>query len=122
MLSRNNVNNRMISDAKKVPHYGLRKLSVGVASVLLSTTLYFGATAHADVNVPTTTPQTPAAQTDKQDSSASSAVTLRSQPTQSSAAQSASQQADRSQTAKSQSVTAKADQPVINRGGATNKL
>lgn len=112
----------MISDAKKVPHYGLRKLSVGVASVLLSTTLYFGATAHADANVPTTTPQTPAAQTDKQASSASSAVTLRSQPTQSSAAESGSQQADISQTAKSQSVTAKADQSLINRGGNKQAL
>ena len=29
--------------AKRVPHYGLRKLSIGVASVLLSTSFYLGA-------------------------------------------------------------------------------
>ncbi len=38
----------MQDEAKRVPHYGLRKLSVGVASVLLSTTLFFGVSAHAD--------------------------------------------------------------------------
>ena len=32
----------MEADAKRVPHYGLRKLGIGVASVLLGTTLYFG--------------------------------------------------------------------------------
>lgn len=37
---------------KQVPHYGIRKLSIGVASVLLSTTLYMGVTAHADTTVP----------------------------------------------------------------------
>ena len=42
----------MEAEAKRVPHFGLRKLSVGVASVLLSTTLYFGVTAHAATNVP----------------------------------------------------------------------
>ncbi|HJA47175.1 MAG TPA: YSIRK-type signal peptide-containing protein [Candidatus Limosilactobacillus excrementigallinarum] len=38
-------NNRLQHDqwmAKQRPHYGLRKLSFGVASVLLGTTLYFG--------------------------------------------------------------------------------
>lgn len=38
-------NNRFKHDqwmAKQQPHYGLRKLSFGVASVLLGTTLYFG--------------------------------------------------------------------------------
>lgn len=41
----------MLPDAKRVPHFALRKLSVGVASVLLGTTLYFGFGAgvvHAD--------------------------------------------------------------------------
>ena len=44
--------NRMFVDsADRTPHYSLRKLSVGVASVLLSTTLWMGANgsvAHAD--------------------------------------------------------------------------
>ncbi|WP_152977248.1 YSIRK-type signal peptide-containing protein, partial [Limosilactobacillus ingluviei] len=34
--------------AHALPHYGLKKLSIGVASVLLSTTLYAGVTAQAD--------------------------------------------------------------------------
>lgn len=33
---------------KRRPHYRLQKTTLGVASVLLSTTLYFGLTAHAD--------------------------------------------------------------------------
>lgn len=38
---------------RQKPHYGLRKLSLGVASVLLSTTLYLGMSnvAHADTNI-----------------------------------------------------------------------
>ena len=48
MLSRHNFKQVLARDAQTVPHYGLRKLSIGVASVLLSTTLYIGVTAHAD--------------------------------------------------------------------------
>lgn len=50
MVSKNNLQHKLAGNARHIPHYGLRKLSVGVASVLLSTTLYFGATAHADVD------------------------------------------------------------------------
>ena len=42
MLSRNNVKQREALNAKRVPHYSLRKLSIGVASVLLGTSFYFG--------------------------------------------------------------------------------
>ena len=50
MVSKNNIQHKLEADAKRVPHYSLRKLSFGVASVLLGTTLYFGAgnVAHAD--------------------------------------------------------------------------
>ena len=48
MVSKNNVQLKDRYATKQVPHYGIRKLSVGVASVLLSTTLYMGVTAHAD--------------------------------------------------------------------------
>lgn len=49
-VSKNNFRNKMEADARRVPHWGLRKLSVGVASVLLGTTLYFGmaGVVHAD--------------------------------------------------------------------------
>lgn len=59
MVSKNNQWQHLRAAAQQVPHYGLRKLSVGVASVLLSTTLYMGVNAHADtVATPgeTTTP------------------------------------------------------------------
>ena len=51
MVSKNNVQERLMTEAQRRPHYGLRKLSVGVASVLLGTTLYFGQadSVHADV-------------------------------------------------------------------------
>src|SRR5699024_3858616 len=42
MVSKNNIQHKMEDDAKRVPHYGLRKLGIGDASVLLGTTLYFG--------------------------------------------------------------------------------
>lgn len=50
MVSKNNLRRRLASDAKRIPHYSLRKLSVGIASVLLGTTLYFGGgmIVHAD--------------------------------------------------------------------------
>lgn len=50
MVSKNNRMYRLQQQAKRRPHYGLRKLTVGVASVLLSTTFYMGmsdANAHA---------------------------------------------------------------------------
>lgn len=50
-VSKKNIQHKLEADAKRVPHWGLRKLSVGVASVLLGTTIYFGAgstVAHAD--------------------------------------------------------------------------
>lgn len=42
--------NRLALTEKKVPHYGIRKLTIGAASVLLGTALYLAgaATAHAD--------------------------------------------------------------------------
>ena len=53
MVSKNNQQWKQQQEAQRVPHYGLRKLSVGVASVLLSTTLYMGVTAHADTTMET---------------------------------------------------------------------
>ncbi|WP_295729469.1 mucin-binding protein [uncultured Limosilactobacillus sp.] len=42
MVSKNNRQYLLKQQAKQRPHYGLRRLTVGVASVLLSTTFYFG--------------------------------------------------------------------------------
>ena len=42
MVSKNNVQVKNRYATKQVPHYGIRKLSVGVASVLLGTTFYMG--------------------------------------------------------------------------------
>ena len=45
---------QQLAAQRQVQHFGLRKLSVGVASVLLSTSLYFGAAsvAHAATGTP----------------------------------------------------------------------
>lgn len=51
MVSKNNRNYWLQKEAKRCPHYGLHKLTVGIASVLLSTTFYMGMNAlnvHAD--------------------------------------------------------------------------
>lgn len=58
MVSKNNQQWKRQQAVENIPHYGLRKLSIGVASVLLSTTLYMGVTAHADT-IAETSPQTP---------------------------------------------------------------
>lgn len=42
MVSKNNIQVKDRYATKQVPHYGIRKLSVGVASVLLGTTFYMG--------------------------------------------------------------------------------
>ncbi|WP_267201771.1 YSIRK-type signal peptide-containing protein [Limosilactobacillus kribbianus] len=43
MVSKNNDYLKKVMHSHRVPHYGLRKLGIGVTSVLLGTTLYFGA-------------------------------------------------------------------------------
>lgn len=55
MVSKNNQIKYEKWNANRKPHYGLRKLSIGVASVLLGTTLYWGGTTVlADTNAPVT--------------------------------------------------------------------
>ena len=54
MVSKNNLKNKMEQTAARTPHYGIRKLSVGVASVLISTTLYMGATSAKADTLPST--------------------------------------------------------------------
>ncbi|WP_050755736.1 YSIRK-type signal peptide-containing protein [Limosilactobacillus coleohominis] len=57
MVSKNNQIKYEKWNANRKPHYGLRKLSIGVASVLLGTTLYWGGTTVlADTNAPVTPP------------------------------------------------------------------
>ncbi|WP_251717621.1 mucin-binding protein [Lactobacillus agrestimuris] len=57
MILKRNFEERMLLNARQVQHFGLRKLSVGVASVLLGTSFYFGAatTVHAATNKPAVT-------------------------------------------------------------------
>ena len=54
MVSKNNLKNKLEQTAARTPHYGIRKLSVGVASVLISTTLYMGATTAKADTLPST--------------------------------------------------------------------
>mgnify|MGYP005793882865 CR=1 FL=1 len=75
MVSKNNLHLKQTKMADQTPHYGLRKLSVGVASVLLSTTLYLGVTAQADT-LPTGDESQSPATSAVADSSSSSAGTL----------------------------------------------
>ncbi|WP_289762007.1 YSIRK-type signal peptide-containing protein [Lactobacillus intestinalis] len=53
MVSKNNRIERIEKDAEKQSHFGIRKLTIGAASVLLSTTLWLGSNANvtkADTN------------------------------------------------------------------------
>lgn len=55
MVSQNNLKLRDQWTTKQVPHYSLRKLGIGVVSVLLSTSIYGVLTAQADANNELTT-------------------------------------------------------------------
>ena len=72
MVSKNNLKNKMEQTAARTPHYGIRKLSVGVASVLISTTLYMGATSAKADTLPSTA--TDAATTKPETASSSSST------------------------------------------------
>ena len=72
MVSKNNFKNKMEQTAARTPHYGIRKLSVGVASVLISTTLYMGATTAKADTLPSTA--TDAATTKPETASSSSST------------------------------------------------
>ena len=81
MVSKNNRQWKQQRDAQRVPHYGLRKLSVGVASVLLSTTLYMGVTAHADTVAETNPQPTTNQPASTQTSTGDATTVLHAQPT-----------------------------------------
>ena len=72
MVSKNNFKNKMEQTAARTPHYGIRKLSVGVASVLISTTLYMGATTAKADTLPSTATDVA---TTKQETASSSSST-----------------------------------------------
>ena len=72
MVSKNNLKNKLEQTAARTPHYGIRKLSVGVASVLISTTLYMGATTAKADTLPSTA--TEAATTNPETASSSSST------------------------------------------------
>ena len=57
MFSKRNFGEKILENTQQVQHFGLRKLSVGVTSVLLGTSFYFGAatTVHAATNKPAVT-------------------------------------------------------------------
>ena len=81
MVSKNNIKLKDRYATKQVPHYGIRKLSVGVASVLLSTTLYMGVTAHADTIAETDPQPTIDQPTNMKSGTSTSSVTTDVQPT-----------------------------------------
>lgn len=82
MVGKNNLKKKLEQDAQRIPHYGLRKLSIGITSVLLSTTLYFGttSTAHAADHSAATNADTTEL-TDSQNNLNSSTASLRSTAT-----------------------------------------
>lgn len=81
MVSKNNLNHKLESDATRVPHWGLRKLTVGVASVLLGTTLFFGINAYAATDAPAVTGQTTTSITTNSPSTTSSTASQSSATT-----------------------------------------
>lgn len=107
MVSKNNIKNRLAADAKRVPHYGIRKLSIGVASVLLSTTLYLGGVNAQASTTESTNNNQSSVGTDNQNTQDATAiqqkqVTLNSKASvNSSSTQSASSQGQAEQTANS---------------------
>ena len=78
MVSKGNKKYLMTKQERLIPHYGLRKLSVGVASVLLSTSILMGMTTKAQADTATGQVNQESSQTDKaSDNNATNSVTLR---------------------------------------------
>ena len=102
MVSKNNFQKHQEQLAKRKPHYGIRKLSVGVASVLLSTTMYLGVSANT-ANADTTNngnTQTDQVDPQKEKSSLSStSVTLNSANTNAGSEKAATPSAEKTNTA-----------------------
>ena len=105
MTGRNNHNNQY---AKRVPHYGLRKLSIGVASVLLSTSFYLGASqlvVKADTNSAQVT-NSQSEKTGKTDQSEPNTAAIGEQDDQAASPAAQSHSSTPSSTAQSNSTTA----------------
>ena len=78
MVSKGNKKYLMTKQERLIPHYGLRKLSVGVASVLLSTSILMGMTTKAQADTATGQVNQESSQTDKaSDNNATNSVTLK---------------------------------------------
>ena len=120
MISKNNIQYRRQQEARRTPHYGLRKLSVGVASVLLSTTLYLGLNTNAQAD--TTDGASPSG-TDTSDPNAGAlsnqdSVTLTSHSSETAAASSA---ADTAGTDHDQPAPSTTQPSRVNNTGATSQ-
>lgn len=90
MVSKGNKKYLMTKQERLIPHYGLRKLSVGVASVLLSTSILMGMTTKAQADTATGQVNQESSQTDKaSDNNATNSVTLKNYqaPTEASSTQ-----------------------------------
>lgn len=103
--------NKLQQNADRVPHYGLRKLSVGVVSVLLSTMLYMGGASIVQADAVNSSGST---------SDATQAETEKGKPT-SSATQTTSGQVDNAigesdQNNKNEAATETANQHCKNNG------
>lgn len=78
MVSKGNKKYLMTKQERLISHYGLRKLSVGVASVLLSTSILMGMTTKAQADTATGQVNQESSQTDKaSDNNATNSVTLK---------------------------------------------
>ncbi|MFD3388544.1 YSIRK-type signal peptide-containing protein [Lactobacillus salivarius] len=87
MVSKNNIRNKMEQTANRTLHYAIRKVGVGVASVLISITLYMGTnTAKADslpntaTDVTTTKPTTVSSSSSTQENTTADQTTESTTP------------------------------------------
>ena len=112
MVSKNNIQAKDRYANKQVPHYGIRKLSVGVASVLLSTTLYMGVTAHTDALAATNPQQTTDQPANTKSETSISNVTADAQPTADQSARTANSPASETDTSGKATQTVLPKQPA----------
>ena len=122
MVSKNNFQKHQEQLAKRKPHYGIRKLSVGVASVLLSTTMYLGASANAanadTINGDAQTDQT--SQPKDGSSLSSSSVTLKSNSSSAIPEQASSEKTNTESTSAEKTVSEQANSEKPNEEQASS--
>ena len=119
-VSKNNIKNKLSQSATRTQHFSIRKLSIGAASVLLSTSLYFGLSGHESVFADSSVGTTQSQSSSSSDSTSSTESSSSSESTTSSAQSSSSTNSTSSESSSSQSSSTSVNTTSSSEDNKTN--